>query len=54
MKQYLRTIVKPRTIEELKAGVQEFWKSLTPAVRQKYNGKVIPKVIQEDGGPSGY
>ena len=54
MKQYLRTIVKPRTIEELKAGVQEFWKSLTPAVRQKYIGKVIPKVIQEDGGPSGY
>ena len=57
LKQYLRTHVKPKNIEQLKAGVQEFWLTLTPAVCQKYIShlkKVIPKVIEEDGGPSGY
>ena len=57
LKQYLRTVVKPRSIEELKAGIQEFWQTLTPVVCQKYIAhlrKVIPKVIEEDGGPSGY
>jgi hypothetical protein len=57
MKQYLRTNVKSKNIEELKAGVREFWRTLTPAVCQKYIRhlkKVIPKVTQEDGGPSGY
>ena len=57
LKQYLRTVVKPKSIEELKAGIQEFWQTLTPVVCQRYIAhlrKVIPKVIEEDGGPSGY
>ena len=57
LKQYLRTNVKPKTIEELKIGIREFWHTLTPAVCRKYIQhlkKVIPKVINEDGGPSGY
>ena len=57
LKQYLRTVVEPRTIEELKAGIQKFWQTLTPAVCQRYIAhlrKVIPKVIEENGGPSGY
>ena len=56
MKQHLCQNFKQDNIEELKAGVREFWKCLTPAVCQKYVShlkKVIPKVIQE-GGPSGY
>ena len=55
LKQYLRTVVKPRSIEELKAGIQEFWQTLTPVICQRYVAhlhKVIPKVIEEDGGPS--
>jgi len=36
LKQYLRTNVKPRSVEELKAGVREFWQTLTPVVCQKY------------------
>ena len=43
--------------EALKDGNKEFWLTLTPAVCKKYVGhleKVIPKVIEETGGPSGY
>ena len=57
MKNYLRTNVKPKNLQELKAGIKEFWLTLTPAVCQKYIGhlkKVIPKVIEENGGPSRY
>ena len=57
IKQYLRTNVKPTNIDQLKAGIQEFWKTLTPEVCQRYIHhlkKVIPKVIEEDGRPSGY
>jgi len=57
LKQHLRTEVKPRTIEELKTGIRNFWGTLTPQVCQRYIGhlrKVIPRVIEEKGGPSGY
>ena len=57
MKNHLRTNVKPRNLQELKDGIKEFWLTLTPAVCKKYIGhlkKVIPKVIEENGGPSGY
>ena len=57
MKQYIRNNVKPRNMQELKSGIEEFWRTLTPAVCQKYVShlkKVIPKVLEEDGGPSGY
>ena len=57
MKNYLRTNVKPKNLRELKDGIKEFWLTLTPSVCKKYIGhlkKVVPKVIEEDGGPSGY
>jgi hypothetical protein len=57
MKAYLRTEVKPKTTAELKAAIMMFWKMLTPQKCRKYIShlqKVMPKVIEEDGGPSGY
>ena len=57
LKQYLRNIYKPRNLDQLKEGIRQFWATLTPEVCQRYIGhlnKVIPKVIQENGGPSGY
>ena len=45
MKEYLRRVVKPHNTEELKAGIREFWKTLTPEVCRKYVRhlrKVIP------------
>ena len=44
-------------LEELKQWIQQFWMSLTPDVCQRYIGhlhKVIPKVIEVGGNPSGY
>jgi len=58
LKQYLRNSYKPRNLDELKQGIQQFWNSLTPEVCQRYishiANKVIPKVIQVNGEPSGY
>ena len=57
MKEYLRRVTKPKNTAELKAGIKEFWKTLTPEVCTKYIRhlrKVIPKVIDDEGGPSGY
>ena len=57
LKQYLRTTHKPKNLDELKQGILVFWQSLTPEVCRKYIGhlrKVIPKVIQVGGNPSGY
>ena len=55
MKAYLRNEYKPKTTAELKQGIRIFWKTLTAQKCQKYIGhlqKVIPKVIEETGGPS--
>lgn len=57
LKQFLRSTYKPSNMEELKAGIQQFWLTLTPAVCRKYIGhlhKVMPKVIELEGNPSGY
>ena len=57
MKRYLRDKHKPTNLETLIEGIKSFWKTLTPEVCRKYIGhiyKVIPKVIEENGGPSGY
>lgn len=57
LKQYLRNIYKPRNLDQLRDGIHQFWATLTPEVCQRYIGhlsKVILKVIQENGGPSGY
>ena len=57
LKQYLRNVYKPKNLEELKSGIQQFWVTLTPEVCTQYIQhiqKVIPKVIENNGGPSGY
>lgn len=57
LKDYLRIEYKPRNLTQLKAGIKAFWATLTPEYCSKFIGhlkKVIPKVIEVDGGPSGY
>ena len=57
MKQYLRGQYKPRNLEELKAGIERFWMTLTPDVCLRYIRhlkKVIPKIVEVQGNPSGY
>ena len=57
MKEYLRNNYKPKDLSDLKAGIREFWKTVTPAMCEKYINhlnKVIPVVIEKNGGPSGY
>lgn len=57
LKQYLRNTCKPKNLDELQSGIVQFWATMTPEVCAKYIGhlkKVIPKVIEKDGGPSGY
>lgn len=57
LKQFLRNSFKPFNLDELKEGIQQFWLTLTPNVCRKYIGhlhKVIPKVIEVEGNPSGY
>ena len=57
LKQFLRTTYKPTNLQELIDGIEKFWTSLTPDVCKKYIGhlqKVMPKVIEVNGNPSGY
>ena len=57
LKQYLRNTYKPKNLVQLKEGIQQFWLTLTPEVCTRYImhlKKVMPKVIEEGGGPSGY
>lgn len=57
LKQFLRNQYKPKNMEELKNGIQMFWSTLTPVVCSNYIRhlhKVMPKVIEVGGNPSGY
>lgn len=58
LKQYLRTTFKSRNLDELKTGIQQFWMTLTPEVCMstlyQTHHKVIPKVIEVNGDPSGF
>jgi len=57
LKQFLRSTYKPKNLDELMNGIEEFWQTLTPEVCTRYIRhlhKVMPKVIEEDGNPSGY
>ena len=57
LNQYLRTTHKPRDLEQLKEGILNFWQTLTPSVCRKYINhlhKVIPRVVEVHGKPSGY
>ena len=57
LKYYLRHTYKPRNMETLVDGIKMFWRSLTPALCQRYIRhlhKVIPRAIQVNGAASGY
>ena len=57
MKNYLRSTAKPKNTQELRMGIKAFWKTMSPEVCKRYVGhlrKVIPKVIEVNGAPSGY
>ncbi len=57
LKDYLRIHYKPKNLSELKAGIKAFWATVTPEMCRKFIGhlkKVIPKVIEVKGGPTGY
>ena len=57
LKQFLRNTYKPTNLQELMDGIEEFWLSLTPDICTRYIQhlqKVMPKVVEENGNPSGY
>jgi hypothetical protein len=57
MKNYICTTVKPTIKQELVDGLYEFWATVTPEKCRKYIShihKVMPRVIECEGGPSGY
>ena len=57
MKEYLRNHYKPKGLEDLKTGIKQFWRTLTPAVCTRYIRHlhtVMPVVVEKEGGPSGY
>ena len=57
MKEYLRREVKPTNKEELVSGILKFWENFDTAKCKKYINhlrKVMPKVIEMNGGPTGY
>ena len=56
LKQFLRSSYKPTNLQQLMNGIEEFWQSLTSEVCRKYIQhlhKVMPKVVEVDGNPSG-
>ena len=57
LKTCLRTVVKPMNKQELVAGIEKFWDSVTVEKCQRYIGhlrKVIPAVVEREGRASGY
>ena len=57
LKEYIRREIKPKTKEELVRGILTFWDTVTIAKCTKYINhlnKVIPKVIELEGGATGY
>ena len=57
LKEFIRREVKPSTKQQLVDGIKSFWKNVDVTKCQRYIGhlkKVIPKIIQEEGGPTGY
>ena len=57
LKEYVRREVKPEVKQELIDGIFTFWRTVNVAKCNKYINhlrKVIPKVIELDGGATGY
>ena len=57
MKDYLCKNIKPTNKQELIDGITTFWVTVNEHKCSKYIGylkKVIPKIIEQGGGPTGY
>ena len=57
LKEHLRRVVKPKTKDQLISGINEFWQTVDVTKCRKYIRhlrKVVPKVIESNGGPTGY
>lgn len=57
LKEYLRRVIKPKTKDELISGIMKFWDTVDMEKTRKYIGhlrKVVPKVIEMNGGPTLY
>ena len=57
LKEYLCREVKPKTKNEMISGIIKFWGTVDISKCRKYIGhlkKVIPKVIDMNGEPTGY
>ena len=57
LKEYIRREVKPTSKEDLVQGILQFWETVDVAKYTKYIRhlrKVIPKVIELKGEPTGY
>ena len=57
LKEYICREVKPRTKDELVDGISKFWETVTVEKCNRYINhlkKVIPRVIELNGEPTGY
>lgn len=57
LKEYLRARIKPRTLDELIAGIKTFWTTVDAQKCKKYIQhlqKVIPRVIEVQSDATGY
>lgn len=58
LKEFIRREVKPLSKNELVLGIKRFWEEKVDLDKcRKYIlhlGKVLPKVVEKEGGPSGY
>lgn len=57
LKHFLRTSAKPQNKEELFAGIQQFWATMTPEKCSRYIDhlkKVLPRVLEVNGEATGY
>lgn len=57
LKEFLRREVKPTIKSELIDGINRFWDTVTVDKCKKYINhikKVVPRIIERNGGPTGY